>query len=339
MEMASLPTRHSGSDSISVGTEVMRIDGLYKCAALSGAFLLMASLISCGGVSTAPPSSTPVNSPATASAAQGMVVLVMEENHSYEQVIGNAAAPYLNSLAQQGASATQYYATMHPSISNYFMLTTGAPQTADNGFPGPVAADNLARELIADGKTWKVYAEDLPSAGYLGGQNGNYVKHHNPFAYFSDVINSPQQAANIVPFSQFGSDLSAGQLPSFSMVIPDLPDDAHSCKATMTCDDNSMLADADGWLKTNIAPLLASPEFQKNGLLLIAFDESNIADIRNGGGHVPFIAVGPRARAGVQSSVMYRHENTLKTVCTVLGIATCPGAAAAAGAEDDMFIH
>lgn len=318
----------------------MRIGGLYKCAALGAALLLTALIVSCGGSGMAS-SGTPASSPgaSTAAAAQAMIVLVMEENHSYEQVIGNAAAQYLNSLAQQGASATQYYATMHPSISNYFVLTTGAPQTNDNGFPGPVTADNLARELMAAGRSWKVYAEDLPSPGYLGNSTGNYVKHHNPFAYFSDVINNPQQAGNIVPFSQFGSDLSAGLLPSFSMVIPDLPDDAHSCKATMTCDDNSMLADADGWLKTNIAPLLANSAFQKNGLLIIAFDESNIADIRNGGGHVPFVMVGPRARAGVQSSVLYGHENTLKTLCTVLGIATCPGAAATVSAEDDMFIH
>lgn len=320
----------------------MQIGGLYRCAALSGALLLMGSIVSCGGTGMAS-SSTPATSPGTASppaaTAQAMVALVMEENHSYEQVIGNAAMPYLNSLVQQGASATQYYATMHPSISNYFMLTTGATQTSDNGFPGPVSADNLARELTAAGRTWKVYAENLPSVGYLGDSSGGYVKHHNPFVYFTDVINSSQQAANIVPFSQFASDLNAGQLASFSMIIPNLPDDAHSCKDATTCDDNSMLATADGWLKTNIAPLLASPEFQKNGLLLIAFDESNIADIRNGGGHVPFVAVGPRAHAGVQSAVAYRHENTLKTVCSVLGIANCPGAAATASAEDDMVTH
>ena len=288
---------------------------------------------------SAPTSSPGTVSPAAPPAPQAMVAMVMEENHSYEQVIGNPAMPYLNSLAQQGALATQYYATQHPSISNYFVLTTGAPQTSDNGFPGPVSADNLARELITAGKTWKVYAEDLPSVGYLGGSIGNYVKHHNPFAYFTDVINSPQQAANIVPFSQFSADLNAGQMPSFSLIIPDLPDDAHSCKATMTCDDNSMLTDADNWLKANIAPLLTNPAFQKNGVLLIVFDESNIADIRNGGGRIPFIAVGPRAHSGAQSSVIYRHENTLKTVCTVLGIATCPGAAATANAEDDLVVH
>ncbi len=287
--------------------------------------------------------STPTNSPGTPSPAppapQAMVAMIVEENHSYEQVIGNPAMPYLNGLAQQGALATQYYATEHPSISNYFVLTTGAPLTSDNGFPGPVSADNLARELITAGKTWKVYAEDLPSVGYLGGSTGNYVKHHNPFAYFSDVINSPQQAANIVPFSQFAADLNAGQLPSFSLIIPDLPDDAHSCKDTTTCDDNTMLANADNWLKANIAPLLMNPAFQKSGVLLITFDESNIADIRNGGGRIPFVAIGPRAHAGIQSSVTYRHENTLKTICTVLGIATCPGAAATATAEDDLVIH
>jgi acid phosphatase len=284
---------------------------------------------------TAPAGSPGATSPAAAT-TQAMVALVVE-NHSYEQVIGNPVMPYLNSLALQGALATQYYATMHPSIPNYFVLTTGVPQTNDNNFPGPVTGDNLARELIVAGKTWKVYAENLPSAGYLGGSLGNYVKHHNPFAYFSDVVNNPQQALNIVPFSQFASDLNAGQLPSFSMIVPDLPDDAHSCMTGATCDDNSILAEADAWLKADIAPLLADPQFQKNGLLLIVFDESNLADIRHGGGRVTLIAAGPRARAGVQSSATYAHENTLKTICTALGIATCPGAAATAGAESDLI--
>lgn len=263
----------------------------------------------------------------------------MEENHSFEQVIGSASMPYLNSLAQQGALATQYYATLHPSIPNYFELTTGATQTIDNNFPGPVSADNLARELIAAGKSWKVYAEDLPSPGYLGSSTGNYIKHHNPFTYFTDVINSPAQAANIVPFTQFSTDLATGQLPAFAMVVPNLPDDAHSCKTAAACDDNSMLADADTWLKANIAPLLANPEFQKNGLLLIVFDESNLADLRHGGGRVPLVAVGPKAKTGAQSAITYSHENTLRTVCSILGLTTCPGAGATASAEDDLIQH
>ncbi|MFL6439864.1 MAG: alkaline phosphatase family protein [Terriglobales bacterium] len=267
------------------------------------------------------------------------VVLVVEENHSYEQTIGNTSMPYFNNLAQQGAVATQYYADMHPSIPNYFALTTGATQTNDNNFPGPVSSDNLARELNSAGKSWKVYAEDLPSPGYLGSSVGNYIKHHNPFAYFSDVVSNPSQAANIVPFTQFSGDLQKGALPAFSMVVPDLPDDAHSCASGTTCDDNTMLAAADQWLKTNIAPLLASPQFQKSGLLLIVFDESNLADLRHGGGRVPLLAVGPLAKTGVQSSTAYTHENTLKTICSVLSLTTCPGAAASDPAEDDLLQH
>ena len=123
--------------------------------------------------------------------------MVVEENHAYEQIIGNSLMPYLNSLAQQGALATQYYADAHPSIGNYFALTTGALQTNDNNFPGPLSADNLVRQINASGKSCKAYAEDLPSPGYLGTTVGNYEKHHNPFAYFSDVVNDANRAAKI----------------------------------------------------------------------------------------------------------------------------------------------
>jgi hypothetical protein len=304
------------------------------------------ALTSCGGGnvsssggsgnSVVPGSSAQPGGGSSAGAQRAMVVMLVEENHAYEQVMGNAAMPYLNSLAQQGGVATQYYANMHPSLPNYFALTTGATQTNDNNFPGPVTADNLARELIASGKTWKVYAEDLPSPGYLGTTVGNYIKHHNPFAYFSDVVNSPSQAANIVPFTQFASDVSTGSLSDFIFIVPNVADDSHECIG-FVCNDNDVLIRADQWLKTNIAPLVATPRFQSSGLLLITFDEANLADLRNGGGRVALIAVGPKAKAGVQSSTFYKHENTLKTVCVVLGLASCPGPAASVSAETDLI--
>src|SRR5690348_3604812 len=86
------PNTHR-SPSIFLGTEVMSIRGLYKCAALNGALLLAALLVACGGGSMASSPSTPTNSPGTSSpapaTAQAMVAMVMEENHSFEQVIGN----------------------------------------------------------------------------------------------------------------------------------------------------------------------------------------------------------------------------------------------------------
>jgi hypothetical protein len=96
------------------------------------------------------------------------VLLVVLENHSFSQVIGSASMPYLNSLASQNSLATNYFANVHPSIGNYFMLTTGQIITINDAFNGVVADDNLARALSGAGKTWKAYMESIPSPGYIG---------------------------------------------------------------------------------------------------------------------------------------------------------------------------
>ena len=180
----------------------------------------------------------------------GHVVMVLEENHSYSEVIGNAAMPYLNSLVSQYGLATEYFANTHPSIGNYFMLTTGQLVTNDDGFTGTVGVDNIARDLIAAGKTWKSYAESIPSTGYTGSDVYPYSKRHNPFAYFTDVVNSSTQVSNLVSLSQFNSDLVNDQLPSFSFLAPNLLDDAH----------DGPLQLADTWLQQNIAPLISSAD-------------------------------------------------------------------------------
>ena len=96
------------------------------------------------------------------------VVLVVEENHSLSQVIGNPATPYFNSLASTYAQATQYYANTHPSIGNYFMLTTGNLITNNDSTTATVTADNIVRHLLSAGKTWKGYAENLPATRLSG---------------------------------------------------------------------------------------------------------------------------------------------------------------------------
>ena len=143
--------------------------------------------------------------------------------------------------------------------------------------------------------------------------------------------------AKIVPITQLATDVSAGTLSDFVFVLPNAVDDGHSCATGTVCNDNDLLARADQWLKTTISPLLATSRFQSSGLFLITFDESNIADIRNGGGRVPLIAFGPKAKARSQSAILYKHENTLKSVCVVLSLASCPGPAASMSAEDDLI--
>src|SRR6266700_4357754 len=117
--------------------------------------------------------------------------------------------PYLNRLADRYGLATQYYANTHPSIGNYFMLTVGDTVTNDDDFSGTVTRDNIVRRLVAAGKTWKSYAEDLPSVGYTGGDAGNYARKHNVIALLSDVVNDTAQRKNLVPFTQFATDLAA----------------------------------------------------------------------------------------------------------------------------------
>ena len=103
----------------------------------------------------------------------GHVAVVVEENTNYSSVT-SSSMPYLSGLMSQYGLATQYYANTHPSIGNYFMLTTGQVLTNDDAqTPSsfPVSVDNVVRELVSAGKTWKAYAESLPSVGYIGGDS------------------------------------------------------------------------------------------------------------------------------------------------------------------------
>jgi phosphatidylinositol-3-phosphatase len=257
----------------------------------------------------------------------GHVFLLMEENHSYSSVIGNSQMPYFNSLAQQYGLATQYYSNTHPSIGNYFMLTTGQIITNDDSYQGEVSADNVVRHLLNAGKTWKSYAENLPSVGYTGGDVYPYCKHHNPFTYFTDVVNSQNQLDNLVPFTQFASDLKNNQLPEYSYIVPNMQDDAH----------DGTLAQADSWLQTNIAPLRASSTFQKDGLLIIVFDESFDNDTEHGGGHIPALVISPLANKGYQSTTLYQHQSTCRVLMQGLGLTSFPAACESAPQMTEFF--
>src|SRR5581483_6886209 len=100
------------------------------------------------------------------------VFVIMMENHSYGQIVGNPAMPFINGLISSGQVnlATNYFAVGHPSLTNYLEivggsnfgvrsdsspdwhnhsclpnLVTGVPN-ADNGggnAPGPIDTNNI----------------------------------------------------------------------------------------------------------------------------------------------------------------------------------------------------
>jgi len=258
---------------------------------------------------------------------------VLEENHSLESVIGNPNMPYLNSLATTYAHAEGTFANTHPSIGNYFMLTTGDLITNDDTFTSTVSSDNIVRQLIRAGKTWREYSMALPSVGYVGGDSNLYVEHHNPLSYFSDVRDEPAQRVNLVPFSQISTDLANHALPNYAFIVPDNAHNSHSCAQDIpNCTDQQKLAAADSWLQTNIDPLLRSPDFDgpESGVLIITFDESAGSDNRMQGGKVLWVVVGANVKKGYVSTTCYQHQSTLRFMSGLLGLPSSPGAAATA---------
>src|SRR3984893_8938530 len=171
------------------------------------------------------------------------VFIVVEENQDFSCVIGNSTMSFLNGLASKYAVAASFYANSHPSISNYFVLTTG--QAISKGRMGDfrtdaVDVDNVIRELKQNGKTWRAYVEGVPGPGYMGGNidSTGYVKRHNPLAYFEKDI-SPAERANLAPFSQFSDDLAQNRLANYTFFVPNLYDDGHSIKGSNGRDEAS----------------------------------------------------------------------------------------------------
>jgi acid phosphatase len=258
----------------------------------------------------------------------------MEENQSYSTVVGATVWPNLNSLIAHGALATNYYADSHPSIGNYFMLTTGQPLTTDDSSTQVFNVDNIARRMLSSGVSFRVYAEGI-TQGYTGGNTGLYLIRHNPFAMLSDVASDSQVANEVLlPFSQFAADLASNSLPEFSFIVPNVDDDAH----------DGTPQQADTWLQTNIvATLSASTAFQSggDGLLIVDFDEALDSDTTNGGGHVSPVFWGPNVKAGYTqtSTTVYQHESMLRTVMEALSLPNPPGAAAQAPTMTEFFVQ
>ena len=263
------------------------------------------------------------------SGAVNHVFWVLEENTDYASVT-TSSMPYLMGLAAQYGLATQYYANTHPSIGNYLMLTGGQIITNNDSYSGPaIAADNIVRELTAAGKSWKLYAEDLPSAGdvQMGVDNGTYTSRHNGLVYYTDVQNDPLKAQHVVPFTQLATDMAAGALPNYGFIEPNLCNDAHDCGLDV----------ADSWLQANVAPLLANPQFQQDGLLIVTFDESS-GDNTHGGGRVTLVMIGPKVKRGFQSTTLYQEPSLLRFTLKTLGITVYPNAAATAPDMDEFLI-
>lgn len=304
----------------------MKAIGL-AAVALLGALVLSGCRPALGAVAEAPTVVVPeptLASPGQAATIRHVFVIVME-NHGYDQIVGNPDAPYINQLRERFASADQYYAIRHPSLPNYLALVSGSTQgmtydCADCTFDAP----NLVDQLEAHGKSWRGYMEGMPAPCYAGVATGSflqqtfggaYVRRHNPFMNFADVAHNPSRCANVVPFTQFQTDLQANRLPDFVWITPNLIHDMH----------NGTVADGDAWLSEVVPEILASSAWRDDGVLFVTWDEGPDSDHAGCcgdamGGRVVTLVVGVNARRGYHSSIPYTHYSLLRTIEDAWGL-------------------
>jgi hypothetical protein len=278
------------------------------------------------------------NTPADVRFSNVFVVGMLQKDNA--QVFGSTVTmPFLDSIAKLGARAANYFGNTRPSIGNFFTLVAGDTVTNNDTSSVVFTGDNIVRELMAAGKTWKSYAEGLPSAGYVGPDNGLYIRRHNVFTLLSDVVSDTARAQHLVPLTQLQADISAGTLPNFGMIVP------NDCNNTNTSSSNAAcgLTNADNFLRTTLKPLLATPAFQPggNGLLIILFDRSSTSTT-NGGGQVAWVAVGPRVKAGYVSPTatatsFFQHQSTLRLIQSSLGLTGTLGLTATAPSMSEFF--
>ncbi len=236
------------------------------------------------------------------------VFTIIMENEEATRIVGNPSAAYINSLAGQYATASNYYGVSHPSLPNYLALTGGDTfKISTDCTDCFVAADNIVNQLEAAGRSWKAYMESMPNPCFVGDAPPLYRQKHNPFIYYDNVRTDPARCNNIVPFTQFATDLQAKALPDYVWITPNMCNDMHDCS----------IAEGDAWLQKVVPQILASPAWQDNGVLFITFDEGDSQDgccTVAHGGKVETLVISPLAQRGFTSAVPYDHYSLLRTI-------------------------
>jgi hypothetical protein len=296
-------------------------------------------------------------------AQAGSVFVIAMENHNLtqpnptsnpQQILGNPAAPYLNSLitpgnpnAAQVSYATRYLNSgvgVHPSEPNYvwaeagsdFGVHTDADPLDANGNTFYDRSNHLTGQFTAAGISWKNYQEDVqlstsptnsasgttgPVNPFYGTTQFNYAVKHNPMAFFADTA-----VENVFPLSQLFLDLSGSTVGKYNWITPNQFDDAHSALnggftylGTHFTGDQAAIAQGDNFLSQIIPQIMASPAYKDNGAIIIWWDETEGGDDTNHA--IPEIVISPLAKGNAYaSSVLMSHSSDIKTMEEIFGL-------------------
>jgi hypothetical protein len=289
----------------------------YSNSGTGGAYLFVPPPSPCGKVTTTP--------------TYKHVIVIMDENHSYGNIIGSSQAPYLNSVAAECGLATEYHNITHDSLPNYLGITSGLPYPSllpfDKDCLPSSSCEVTADNVFHQASSWKEYAESMPSNCYKL-DDGKYAPRHNPAVYYTDLSNC---STNDVPLGttsnspllkDFSSESTA---PEFAYVTGNLCDDMHG---TTGC-ETGLITAGDTWL-SHWLPLITGTKVYKDNdtVILVVWDEglhgtvgeqcyNNTTDQSC---RVPAIVIAPSVPAGTVVSTQFDHYSWLKTTEQVLGL-------------------
>lgn len=214
------------------------------------------------------------------------VVLILMENHSYGQIVGNPEAPYLNRFARRGELFTRMHAIGHPSLPNYLALTSGSTLgCASDACPTrSFGGANLFSQLRRRGIPWRAWEQSMPTRCALGDADP-YAVRHDPPPYYTNLF--PHACPrHDRPYPSRLPDRIAG----FTFVTPNLCGDMHDCSVAV----------GDAWARTHVPPLL-----ERGAIVVITFDEGT------GDNHIYCAARGPGAGHGVRRTRASSHYSVL----------------------------
>jgi len=251
------------------------------------------------------------------------IIIVIDENHAYSQLIGSPNAPFINRLAKGGALFTNSHGVGHPSQPNYLALFSGSIQNVkgDGCLEGitPFKTPNLGASLFSKGYSFKGYAQTMPSSGYLGCTYRSsfrtvghlYARKHTPWVNWVGSGTNAIPASASVPVTDFPKDLD--KLPTVAFVIPNMDYDMHNIGLP---GDAAAIRRGDHWLKDHLE-VFAEWAKKHNSLLIVTFDEDNY-DPQNGN-RIPTIFYGAKIVLG-KYNFPINHYNVLHTLESIYGL-------------------
>lgn len=249
------------------------------------------------------------------------IVIVIEENHGYSQILGSADAPYINGLIKTGALFTNSHGIGHPSQPNYLALFSGNIQGVknDNCLEGrtPFKTPNLGASLLQNGFTFRGYAETMPSAGYAGCQykisaltnSYLYARKHAPWVNWLGVGKNNFADSLSLPMSQFPDDYN--KLPSLSFVIPDMDNDMHNSGPPGA---GASIKRGDTWLKEKLGDYINWAQ-DHNSLFILTFDEDDFTKQN----YILTLFIGPMVKPGEYPEKI-NHYNVYNTIQAIYGL-------------------